>query len=294
MPLRLLSRLLLVLLLGASGAGVPGPARSATLTIDLFGTDLVTDTDFDLPTLEQSGGSARLARLLDSPPLPASDAFGGPAVAEGYADDSGTFWALGRTGLAAHSANVIVHWGMEFVKQSASAELTADITGGVIELQDFGGGPEIDLFGKLIFAAAIDGEDVLVHSASVQGRADDFILEQSGDLSASTSYQTFSSVGGATDDTALWTLAPQEIPLDLSQVAVGERFHVRYDLVATVVGAGGETIAEAWFRDPVSGSGGVALTTSGLVPVPEPGTAGLVGVAAIALAAARRRRASRP
>jgi hypothetical protein len=279
-PIRTLSLVL------ALGWLVPGSAAATpTVMVAISGTQLVTGASFSEGAAQfQVGGE--LLRLM---PLGTAGINGGPH-AEGFAADSGTFWGSVKTGLEPYDATAVVTWGENYVKQSARDTIEAAITGGSIVLTDFGGLPSIDFLGSIEFVAFVDHPSVSTnefeHVAEVTGSYGDWMLAQnSGDLAINTEFVT-----GPGDDTATWTLEAVTLYFELSSIPGGDSFGVQYRFEVHARGRGGETSAAAYFRDPISLTGGITVTPHGPIPVPEPGTLGLgaIGLAALGMRRARR------
>ena len=264
------------------GGAVPA-AATPSLFVDISGTNLTTGAPFAVPG-SSVGGTVQLSAPLASPGLPGSGV-GGPAHVEGYADDTGTFWVSARTGLEAFAGDASVIWSDTYTKQSVTDVLEVAITGGHIILDDFGSSSTAVLNGELQFAVFLStpgsggGQAELYHQVSVTGRLDSWTLMEQGDLGAYSSFTTLSSGGLSVDTTAIWTLGPVTVQIPLDDYAVGDPFHVDYLAIATVQGAGGETAAGAFFRDPLSLTGGVSVRALGPTPVPEPAVVSLLALA---------------
>jgi hypothetical protein len=261
------------------GALAPLQASSLPqLAVDLSGTDLFANIPFDEGDF-QIGGTLHLSHALDSPTLPP-----GSGIVEGYADESGTFWAASRTGFIPYIARANVQWSETFVKNGADDTVTAEITGAHILMQYFGGLPGYGLLGRVEFYVWVGSDRQKQHIAEItRPENGDFMLSESGDFLGSTSY-------GADASTADWIMEPISVELDLSSIQVGSTFTVDYIAFVRAEGAGGETTVSAFFRDPVSMTGGVTITPNGPTPVPEPAHWLLLGVGALVLRAASARR----
>ena len=78
--------------------------------------------------------------------------------------------------------------------------------------------------------------------------------------------------------------------VDVSGLLDGQIVYVEYIALTAVSYTGFEVSqGEAFFMDPISGSGGFSIQTTGLEQVPEPALLALVALLAAALASQRRR-----
>lgn len=281
--------LLLALLFGAVAPSAATPA----LQVDLGGTNLTTGAPFSIGN-SQVGGTLQLSAPLASPGLPGGGV-SGPSFVQGYADDTGTFWVEARTGLEAFAGNADVVWSETYTQQSVADVLEVAITGGHIILEDFGSQSTAVMRGRVefyVFLYTPGGGTVsaeLLHIAEVTGRADNWNLMEQGDLGAHSSFTT-ASLSGSVEDTAIWTLSGVTVQVPLTQFAVGDDFAVDYVAFVNVQGAGGETAATAFFRDPISLTGGVSVRALGPTPVPEPAWISWIGLALVIGAAGRATR----
>lgn len=288
-PIRLLSSLsILVALAAGSAVAVPN------FDIALEGNNLMSGIPFEagVGVSPQFGGE--LSRAVPLGPI----GINGPALAEGYASDSGTFWGLARTGFTPYYAHTHVAWSETYVKQSATDTIEAEITGGEIKITDFGGDPSINFLGEVHFVAAVIHPNVSTiefeHTAEVTGFFDNWTLVQnSGDLAIHTDFTTRTDVGLSGHETAVWSLENVTIFFDLQDVPIGDSFDVVYVVDLYAQGRGGETSAGAYFRDPISPTGGITVTPLGPIPVPEPALGGLVVLAPLLLERLGARRRTR-
>jgi len=87
---------------------------------------------------------------------------------------------------------------------------------------------------------------------------------------------------------ANYLLSDLRVTIDLSSIAIGDPFELRYLADVGAANAGGETSASAWFRDPASMDGAITVSYGLLptseVPGPAPGVLllfGLIGLAGL-------------
>ena len=270
---------------------VPLPAAALHLEVELLGTDHHANVPFGAAFFGDTG-ALHLERPLDTPGLP-SEGVDGPPLAQAHADDTGTFWVLARTGTIPYDADAISRWGETYVKNGATDKLVADISGGRIRVLHYGGQPGFDLLGRVEFFVFVGDERVVTHTAEIhRPEAGPFRIEDQGDLLAYTSSGT-STQGGSVTVEAHWTLDPVALEIPLDHIAIGEVFDVDYFAFVRVEGAGSETSATAYFRDPVSLDGGITVSADGPTPVsvPEPRAWQLAAIGGLVLIACARRRA---
>jgi hypothetical protein len=79
-------------------------AGAQDLLVSLHGTDRLANIPF-AGTVSQEGGTIYSSHPLGSPGVPAT-----PGLAEGYADESGTFWAAATVTGIPYLANCDVSW----------------------------------------------------------------------------------------------------------------------------------------------------------------------------------------
>lgn len=288
MSLPLLLSLSLEWLVSGSAYATP------TMYVEVEGTNLQTGTPFRQFSPVVVGGE-----LFETAPLGNSFGINGAPLAEGFSSESGTFWGWVRTGVTPYYAASRVVWHETYQKQATSDTLEAEIAGGHIILTDFGGDPSIDFLGRVEFHAIIRHPSVTTqpefhHEAEVTGSYDAWTLVlDEGDLAPHTSFRTESTVGLPGDDKAIWELEPVTIFFDLQNIPIGDTFQIIYIVDVTARGRGGETSAAAYFRDPVSFTGGITVVPNGPIAVPEPSLGGFAALGLVPLALMRARRRAR-
>ncbi len=225
-----------------------------------------------------------------------------PATGAAFADDDGVFWASASVeSIEPYSIDATAVWEDELTREAGSNAIFANITGATLELIDWGAFLDTDLIAGMRFEAVLNGETVLLHETTLSGRGgepDSFSLDTPSELPGSIdTYSKFLADGSDYIYSATYSLAPISAAIDLSGIAVGESFTIRFIATVFASNAGGETFAKAWFRDPISQSGGISVSYGNLAgsvaTVPAPAALWLMAAGIAPLAAAARRRKHR-
>jgi hypothetical protein len=211
------------------------------------------------------------------------------AVAE--SNESGTFWSSARAGgLDPYLMESFAYWE-DIGTRTAETAVVADVTGATLEIIDFGSFFGMDLLASFTFEVYLDFAPVYFREVTLSGRGG-FGAGGAFSVSPDGEPATYTLQPSGYYSSVRYTLDPLTIPIDLSGIAVGDGYDVRFIATTRAANAGGETAASAWFRDPVTGTGGVSIRYLSGVPttVPEPASLTLLGVGVLALAGLRKRR----
>ena len=206
----------------------------------------------------------------------------GFSVVEAYSDQGGTFWANATTGTDPYrDLRGSASWDLSFIKDGEERAIF-EVTGATLELFDGGSGRPEDLFAGFEMIFAILGNAQVIINAEISGRAGSFTESRGGEISPpgiaeaeafSSGGETFGGLGYR------FQVRPFTVSFDLSSFEDGDLVSLVALLDVTVTGAGGETSASAFARDPASLERGIRY-----VGVPEPRIALLL---ALGLAAGR-------
>jgi len=256
---------------------------------------------------------------------------GTSARAEVYADQGGTFWGSVNTAnlptdFACSATSCRTHHGgivdiipfYKFTKLSEDASLRIDIAGGTLGGIDGGMPGELWAGLNLYVSVAVfpPGGGTPEKSVEVMkdrvrinvdlGRAD--FTAPTGDLMGRVAFNSLCDYldpgpcnAGETIIGGELKIIPLRKEVDLSWIDIGRDFFLFYEIKLDAFAPGGESVAWAMFRDPLSGDG-VSVDFEGLrlgpqvnPPVPEPGTWALllVGLGVMARWARRPSRSTR-
>lgn len=254
---------------------------------------------------------------------------GTAARAEVYADEGGTFWgsvntATVSTGFACSATSCLTsHGGIvdiipfyKFTKLSEDASLRINIAGGTLGGIDGGMPGELWANLNLYVSVAVFAPEGGTPEKSVEVMKDKVgvnvdlgsasFTAPSGDLMGRVDFSQlcdFLNPGPCSaGDTVIGgelKIIPLRKEVDLSWIDIGRDFFLFYEIKLDAFAPGGESVAWASFRDPLSGDG-VGIDFEGLrlgpqPPVPEPGTWALLlaGLGVVARWARRPSRATR-
>lgn len=286
-PLALLGLATLLSLLPASA--------SVALSVDAWRRNAVTGS-----VLESTQENARVAAYT-SVDLGPQAPFAPPAVAEGYADATGTFWASATTGTQAFQGEAFALYSTIFRRTADDATFAFEITGATLDLFDGGSviqGFDLEAEFRLVGDVGIIGCGAncgfarFEVEAKIQGDAGGYgIVDERYELRGTASGPASPDRGvGPTFGGAGYTyrLRPLTISVDISSVAIGEKINPVGDVRVKVRGRGGETFASAFARDPAGVGSPFRIVTTGFEEVPEPALAWLLGPLAVLVLARPR------
>ncbi len=256
------------------------------------------NSDKDIGNVPDSSGT--VSALISAPSVSAL----GPARGEAYADTSGTFWASATAGaLDAYETSGYSVFLDDFVRPAGVDTFQANISGAALELVDYGGGNfNGDLFATIAMTVQFlipGGPDpIFNYETTLKGRGgspDSFELTGAEDFQGGTGALTTRLTPGGIVYSKLYELDPVTLTFDLDALGIGinSAYSVALQALTFAGNTGGETSASAWFRDPVTGLGGITvggMLGSDPVAVDAPPTIWLVGSGIAALFGLRRRR----
>jgi hypothetical protein len=228
---------------------------------------------------------------------PGSSLFG-PSAAEAYSNSGGTFWVQATAGtLEPYATEAVVLWTSTQAKTSATQWATAKIAGATMQVIDYGSQFDEELLAEVSFSVALDGVEYAYFVRQIVGRGgpagSDFDYVDIGSISSLPEVYVAFPDDSFSDrvSSAQYQLQPFVLDIDLGSVAVGQSYELTYLAYAKANNIGGETQASAYFRDPLSQGGGIAVSIVDvpLPPVPEPATNWLLGAGVLGLTLLRRR-----
>lgn len=213
----------------------------------------------------------------------------GSAAAEAYANEGGTFWvsAYARS-LEPYEMIARSLWDFQDIRPAGADTVSAQVTGTILRLTDYGSVAGFDLRASVTLEAYLDTELLFIDSTALSGRGG----FNGGNFTVTPPYilsETTIQPSGYVSEIFV-EIGSYDIPIDISGIPVGTPYSVRFIATATAANAGGETTANAWFRDPFSGAGGISIAYTNRSTVPLPASIGLLGLALIPLTQRRIRR----